>query len=303
MTIKKKLPSGLSAREYRGRTQYRARLVDRSQTKLDGRNVQVNSRWFDKQGEAKSWLQDKQRSLITIGSLKTDKTITVAKACEKFMEVSKTVGVNGRAPIEDATWQRYGSTYRTVIVGTIDLIKIADLRPGMIHEWVQQLAASRGSDAAHRALGLLKMVLDYQVVVAEAIPANPAKSVNIAKRGANDNDDPDSGVVTDFMSPGDVRRLLTAADDLAAGTGDAFKAQAAAEVIFLTHNEQLHEVNLGWHPKAERLLWTPETQQAKWSQTGGRNVRYRTGFKGERVRDLTDLIAARTPWLRVRYAF
>ena len=92
-------------------------------------------------------------------------------------------------------------------------------------------------------------------------------------------------------------------DDLAEGTGQAFKDQAAAEVILLTHNEQLHEVNLGWHPKAEELLWTPATQQAKWSQTGGRNVRYRNGFKGERVRELTDLIAARTPWLRVRYAF
>jgi spore photoproduct lyase len=92
-------------------------------------------------------------------------------------------------------------------------------------------------------------------------------------------------------------------DDLAAGTGSAFQAQAAAEVILLTHNEQLHEVNLGWHPRAEQLLWTPETQQAKESQTGGRNVRYRTGFKGERVRELTDLIAERTPWLRVRYAF
>ena len=92
-------------------------------------------------------------------------------------------------------------------------------------------------------------------------------------------------------------------DDLAAGTGEAFKAQAAAEVILLTHNEQLHQVNLGWHPRAEQLLWTPETQQAKWSQTGGRNVRYRNGFKGERVRELTDLIAARAPWLRVRYAF
>ena len=92
-------------------------------------------------------------------------------------------------------------------------------------------------------------------------------------------------------------------DDLAAGTGQAFKDQAAAEVIFLTHNEPLHEVNLQWHPKAEELLWTPETQQAKWSQTGGRNVRYRNGFKGARVRELTDLIAERTPWLRVRYAF
>jgi spore photoproduct lyase family protein len=92
-------------------------------------------------------------------------------------------------------------------------------------------------------------------------------------------------------------------DDLAAGTGQAFKDQAAAEVIFLTHNEPLHEINLRWHPKAEELLWTPQTQQAKVSQTGGRNVRYRNGFKGARVRELTDLIADRTPWLRVRYAF
>ena len=92
-------------------------------------------------------------------------------------------------------------------------------------------------------------------------------------------------------------------DDLAAGTSAAFQLQAAAEVIFLTHNEPLHELNLGWHPKAEQLLWTPETQQAKSSQSGGRNVRYRNGFKGARVRELTDLIAERTPWLRVRYAF
>lgn len=91
--------------------------------------------------------------------------------------------------------------------------------------------------------------------------------------------------------------------ELAEGTGSRFKEQAAAEVIFLTHNEPLHEINLRWHPKAEQLLWTPETQQAKRSQTGGRNVRYRNGFKGERVRELTDLIAQRAPWLRVRYAF
>ena len=92
-------------------------------------------------------------------------------------------------------------------------------------------------------------------------------------------------------------------DDLADATGPVFRAQAAAEVIFLTHDERLHEINLGWHPKAEQLLWTPGTQEAKQSQTGGRNVRYRTGFKGARVRELTDLIAERTPWLRVRYAF
>ncbi|WP_228782819.1 spore photoproduct lyase family protein [Nocardia abscessus] len=31
--------------------------------------------------------------------------------------------------------------------------------------------------------------------------------------------------------------------------GSAFKAQAPAEFIMLTHNEQLHELNLGWHPE------------------------------------------------------
>jgi spore photoproduct lyase len=91
--------------------------------------------------------------------------------------------------------------------------------------------------------------------------------------------------------------------DLHDATGPAFKSQAAAEVIFLTHNDRLHEVNLGWHPKAEDVLWQPEIQQPKRSQTGGLNVRYRTGFKGKQVAALTDLIAERTPWLRVRYAF
>ncbi len=61
------------------------------------------------------------------------------------------------------------------------------------------------------------------------------------------------------------------------------RAQLRAEVIFLTHNDQLHEVNLRWHPRAEGLLWVPELQEAKTSETGGRNVRYRHGLKGELV--------------------
>ena len=88
-----------------------------------------------------------------------------------------------------------------------------------------------------------------------------------------------------------------------ASISDRAKAQLACEVIFLTHNERLHEVNLGWHPKAEQLLWTPETQEAKVSQRGGHNVRYRTGFKGRMVRAFTDLLAERMPYCRVRYAF
>ena len=92
-------------------------------------------------------------------------------------------------------------------------------------------------------------------------------------------------------------------DQLDAGIGPAAKEQLAAEVIFLTHNRELHEVNLGWHPKAEELIWRPELQQPKRSQNGGWNVRYRTGEKGRYVSALTDLIGERTPWCRVRYSF
>ena len=63
----------------------------------------------------------------------------------------------------------------------------------------------------------------------------------------------------------DWAELLDRLDD---ELGPAFKAQAAAEVIMLTHNRDLHEVNLGWHPRAEDVLWRPDLQQAKRSQTG-----------------------------------
>jgi spore photoproduct lyase family protein len=81
------------------------------------------------------------------------------------------------------------------------------------------------------------------------------------------------------------------------------KAQLAAEVIFLTHNEGLHGVNLGWHPAAEALLWRPDLQEQKRSEQGGTNVRYRTGLKGQLVRQLTELMAERVPYCRIRYAF
>ncbi|MGA5298735.1 spore photoproduct lyase family protein [Nucisporomicrobium flavum] len=91
--------------------------------------------------------------------------------------------------------------------------------------------------------------------------------------------------------------------ELDAGIGPAAKAQLAAEVIFLTHNRDLHEVNLGWHPKAEELLWRPDLQQVKRSQNGALNVRYRTGEKGRNVAALTEVINRVTPYCRIRYAF
>ena len=58
----------------------------------------------------------------------------------------------------------------------------------------------------------------------------------------------------------DWAELLRQLDDTLAA---AAKAQLAAEVIFLTHNERLHEVNLGWHPQAEELLWRPDLQERR----------------------------------------
>jgi hypothetical protein len=84
---------------------------------------------------------------------------------------------------------------------------------------------------------------------------------------------------------------------------DRAKAQLASEVIFLTHNAQLHEVNLGWHPTAESLLWTPQTQEPKRSQNGALNVRYRHALKADSVAALRALIAEKLPYCPVRYAF
>ncbi len=81
------------------------------------------------------------------------------------------------------------------------------------------------------------------------------------------------------------------------------KDQLAAEVIMLTHNSDLHEVNLAWHPKAEELLWRPDIQEDKRSESGAVNLRYRTGWKGKWLRRFLDLLATHMPYCRVRYAF
>ena len=98
----------------------------------------------------------------------------------------------------------------------------------------------------------------------------------------------------------DYAALLEEVDDV---LSEEAKAQLKCEVIFLTHNEGLHEVNSRWHPKAEDLLWTPENQEAKVSKMGGKNVRYKRGYKGARVREFKRLLAERLPYCEVRYAF
>ena len=98
----------------------------------------------------------------------------------------------------------------------------------------------------------------------------------------------------------DYAELFEQLDDV---LSDAAKTQLEAEVIFLTHNAGLHEVNLRWHPRAEELLWTPANQEEKRSEYGGANVRYRSGFKGRMVATFRDLLTRRMPYCPVRYAF
>jgi hypothetical protein len=88
-----------------------------------------------------------------------------------------------------------------------------------------------------------------------------------------------------------------------AALSERAKAQLAAEVIFLTHNEALHEVNLRWHPKAEEQLWTPRWQEAKVSENGAVNVRYRALIKGKMIAGFRELLAREIPYCRIRYIF
>ena len=98
----------------------------------------------------------------------------------------------------------------------------------------------------------------------------------------------------------DWRALFEAIDDT---IGVAARAQLKAEIILLTHNADLHAVNLGWHPKAEDLLWRPDIQEGKRSQGGGDNLRYRTGWKGRWIARFKDHLAELMPYCQVRYAF
>nr|WP_225448759.1 spore photoproduct lyase family protein [Streptacidiphilus sp. P02-A3a] len=94
--------------------------------------------------------------------------------------------------------------------------------------------------------------------------------------------------------------LLDHLDDVLPGR---VKEQAAAEIIMLTHNRQLHEVNLGWHPRAEDVLWQPTAQETKRSENGAVNVRYAREVKRDALARLGELISTHAPWLRIRYAF
>jgi spore photoproduct lyase len=98
----------------------------------------------------------------------------------------------------------------------------------------------------------------------------------------------------------DWRRLFDQVDD---ALSPAAKEQLRAEIIFLTHNKQLHEVNMQWHPKAEDYLWRPDLQQVKRSEGGMWNLRYKVAWKQRWLARFQELLADKLPYCGVRYAF
>ena len=80
------------------------------------------------------------------------------------------------------------------------------------------------------------------------------------------------------------------------------RAQLAAEIIFLNHNEGLHDVNSA-ASQGEELLWRPELQQFKRSENGQWNVRFESAWKSRWVHQLSHLVAERLPTCRISYAF
>jgi hypothetical protein len=51
----------------------------------------------------------------------------------------------------------------------------------------------------------------------------------------------------------------------------------------------------------EEVLWRPDLQQAKRSQNGAVNVRYRNQVKADAVATLREVITSHAPWLLVRH--
>ncbi len=81
------------------------------------------------------------------------------------------------------------------------------------------------------------------------------------------------------------------------------KAQMQCEVIFLTHNEAQHIMNLGINPKAEDLLWMPNFQETKRSSFGGINIRYQVKLKKRMIDTFINILTEEIPWCGIRYIF
>jgi len=82
-----------------------------------------------------------------------------------------------------------------------------------------------------------------------------------------------------------------------------YKHLVKAEVIFLTHNKAKHEYNLDHDLPGENLLWTPEIQEDKISEYGGKNLRYKAHIKRNAIGYFKILMEEHISWCKIRYCF
>lgn len=84
---------------------------------------------------------------------------------------------------------------------------------------------------------------------------------------------------------------------------DEVKKQLACEIIFLTHDKQLHEWNLEKENNAEHLLWQPPIQEDKINNRKDVVKRYNHILKGKALDMFKFNLTMSMDYCRIRYAF
>lgn len=81
------------------------------------------------------------------------------------------------------------------------------------------------------------------------------------------------------------------------------KQQLKLEIIMLTHSDSLHQLNLEWIPKAEKLLYVPAIQEYKVNERGSKVLRYKLSIKQRAIAKFKELINQHLNYCNIRYIF
>jgi spore photoproduct lyase len=106
-----------------------------------------------------------------------------------------------------------------------------------------------------------------------------------------------------IFNPGSKKLYTELFNEVNQVVREDIKPYVKAEVIFLTHNEKMHEFNIKNAPKAEKILWNPDRQESKTSSYGGSNLRYERHKKANYIRAFKKLHNQIIPWNEIRYIF
>lgn len=85
---------------------------------------------------------------------------------------------------------------------------------------------------------------------------------------------------------------------------ETIKKQLKCEIICLTHDERLHELNKEWNPQGEEYLRRPSAQEYKINQRGSQVIRYKyKDVKPYMLEKFQSMLKVEMPYCAVRYAF